>query len=309
MTSLVRSLGVFARSTIGAIPVFEVVEKRFLKNISIKKEIPPVFIVGAPRTGSTLLYQYLTAKTNFSYISNIASVFYKSPVFITSMLQERHKPRRKLNNEYGLVDGLYSPSEAAKVFEKWFQKDSYVYRDKSFVKKSVYSISKILDGPFLGKNMNNSMRLENILEIFPDALIIFLRRNPLYNAQSILEARKKINGSVENWWSTKPANYESLLNLTPCEQVVAQIKGIEDYVSKRTSNHANLLEVNYEGFCKKPSSVLKRISEWYSNQGFELLIKGNDQLDIGIQVSKTQKLSNSYWKELKHYCKDYFPER
>jgi len=38
---------------------------------------PPIFIVGAPRSGSTLLYQLLAYYYNFSYFTNYSSLFYR----------------------------------------------------------------------------------------------------------------------------------------------------------------------------------------------------------------------------------------
>ena len=39
----------------------------------------PVFLVGPPRTGSTLLFQLLLNSFHFSYVSNITSFFYSCP--------------------------------------------------------------------------------------------------------------------------------------------------------------------------------------------------------------------------------------
>ncbi len=41
---------------------------------------PPVFIIGPPRSGTTVLYQLLCKHTNFSYINNFIGHWYRIPI-------------------------------------------------------------------------------------------------------------------------------------------------------------------------------------------------------------------------------------
>tara|TARA_B100000575_G_scaffold102144_1_gene81416 strand:+ start:40 stop:339 length:300 start_codon:yes stop_codon:yes gene_type:complete len=41
---------------------------------------PPVFIIGPPRSGTTVLYQLLCKHTNFSYINNFIGNWYRIPI-------------------------------------------------------------------------------------------------------------------------------------------------------------------------------------------------------------------------------------
>ena len=49
--------------------------EKYLINKHIQEEIkyPPVFIIGAPRTGSTILYEYITNYLDIAYINSILS--------------------------------------------------------------------------------------------------------------------------------------------------------------------------------------------------------------------------------------------
>ncbi|NIU01843.1 MAG: hypothetical protein GWN01_13315, partial [Nitrosopumilaceae archaeon] len=49
----------------------------------IECRYPPVFILGPPRSGTTLLYQLMTCSFNFAYIPNIANKFYRCPISAT----------------------------------------------------------------------------------------------------------------------------------------------------------------------------------------------------------------------------------
>ena len=74
------------------------------------------------------------------------------------------------------------------------------------------------------------MRLERINQIFPNAIYIYIKRDVIYTAQSIILARRKLFRNDDGWFSVKPQNYETLLELDPFEQVISQIVSIENYV-------------------------------------------------------------------------------
>jgi len=76
------------------------------------KKYPPVFIIGAPRCGSTLLYKVLTECFKFFYFSNLTARFYKTPI-CGSLLQNMLGVRARTgeyNFNYGQVEGLGSPN-------------------------------------------------------------------------------------------------------------------------------------------------------------------------------------------------------
>src|SRR5688572_20935868 len=82
----------------------------------------PVFIVGPPRSGSTLLYDALAESMQFSYFSNLTAEFYAVPVigaYLSRALPDRRQSRSH-EISYGHVPGLKSPSECGKFWYRWF---------------------------------------------------------------------------------------------------------------------------------------------------------------------------------------------
>ena len=49
---------------------------------------PPIFIIGAPRSGTTLLYKVLIEKLNFGYMSNFNAQFYSIPIVSTWLFKK-----------------------------------------------------------------------------------------------------------------------------------------------------------------------------------------------------------------------------
>lgn len=292
-----RNFGKLIRQSIGGLGILEKVEKICIAKNPGVNYIPPMIIVGPPRTGSTLFYQYLTQYYVTSYISNLASVFYKCPVFVTNIFYNRYNSKRSIYNEIGLIDGLFSPSEAAKVFESWFSKEFYRQSELNYLRTSMSILTNKLGGPFVAKNMNNSMRITNILNIFPDALFIHLTRDPIYNAQSILNARKSMYGSTKVWWSTKPLEYDQIINKPAYEQVLYQVKYINKYVLNSLKKNSNYIHIRYEKFCDNPLMHMEMISEWYKQSGV-YLEKKKDSAPANLKSFNRIKLPDKDWRNL-----------
>ncbi len=302
---LIRRLGVIFRNLFGGNYFLHLIEKRNVKKCS-KSTIPPLFIIGAPRTGSTFFYQLMINRYQFAYISNISSVFYKSPVTITKLFKKKIKSYsdQKIYNEYGLMKGFFAPSESAGVYKLWFENKKFYKKNKKFIQDSVYSLSNMQNGPFLSKNMNNTVRLEQIYSMFPDALFVHLERDIIYTAQSILIARKNINKNIDKWWSTKPLSFDQLVHYDPYTQVLRQSMDLNRYIKEFLKDHPgmNYIQVNYEELCSNPLNIFKLIENWYQNQKYNLKIKSDEIKEI--KISEKVKLPIKEWNLLKSKYKE-----
>ena len=98
---------------------------------------PPLFIVGAPRSGTTLLYQLLTENYYFSFIRNIANLYPQIPFIISKFIENVDENNEDtLKSNYGYISGLKSPSEGGMIWNKYFPNEyehGYNYVDASFV--------------------------------------------------------------------------------------------------------------------------------------------------------------------------------
>ena len=63
-------------------PVISIPEKAGIKKYGVETPAHSlVFIIGAPRTGSTILYQVITSLIDVSYIDNLANLARYNPYF------------------------------------------------------------------------------------------------------------------------------------------------------------------------------------------------------------------------------------
>lgn len=252
----------------------------------------PIFIIGAPRSGSTLFYQLMLKHIKTAYISNFTALLPCKMIFISRYLKPLHEFYELKESDFGYISGLFAPSEAGTVQRKWFESE-YSYRTRRRIRNTLILLSEAFSGPFVSKNLMNTTRLDNIRRILPEARYIYIRRDPLFNAQSLLLARRKVLGTDRKWWSVKPQGYPEVMKRSPEYQVVWQVVQTENIIMKFLEKYSpNFLQIRYEDLCEAPESHLARIVET-----FQLRLK-NTHFDK-IAEKNSVRLSPEEWGEIK----------
>ncbi len=254
----------------------------------------PVFIIGNPRSGSTLLYQYIIRHCRVGYISNAMALFpkYMPEVFAFTEKQIRAYDSIK-ESKYGYIPGVHSPNEAGKIFRKWFR-EGMSGSEQERVRRTVQLLTCCWREPVIFKNMHNSLRLDRIRDIFPEARFIFIKRNPLYIAQSILVARKKNTGTIsKEWWDTDFPDYEQVAEKNPYYQVLWKTYQLEKLIQRfLDSSGLSSVEVEYKHFCRNPSEVIGEICTALD------LKEKPDKSYMQLQVRDSRKIDREEWDRL-----------
>lgn len=227
---------------------------------AIESDFSPIFIVGPPRSGSTIISEALIANYKCAYISNLMAIAPNKMQHICSIFLKQHQSYcPKSRSEYGFIPGLFSPNECGQICEKWL---SY---DKSnqiiAVRNQFNRISNCLNAPIVVKNTPNSLRIPQILATFPSARIVEIQRSKIENAESILNARHSITGSKKNWWGVKPDGYEHTLRKTPEEQVAWQLSRIINIIKEEQALRPDRFRsIAYEDFVKQPLESINKLA-------------------------------------------------
>lgn len=224
----------------------------------------PVFIVGAPRTGSTILYQALTNSYDFLYIDNLACAWNKNLRFGIWLSRKKFgaNPHNNFESEFGSTRkfGGHAPSECGQFWYRWLPSDYHFIDNQDItpemvrgIKDEVLGASAHLGRPLLFKNLNAGQRLRLIHRAFPKAKIIFVRRDPRFVVRSILSARSKLNVPPGQWWSIKPPNFSKLTILPELEMCAAQVFYLERQIETDLSlfPEENVRQVHYQDLSQK----------------------------------------------------------
>lgn len=264
-----------------------------------------IYILGSPRTGSTLLYQLVCKFSDGLYITNEC----EGP--IAEYFKEKHqavidnKPNITLKSAYGKTTGTLSPSEGSTYFKQWFggghpsetvASDFLPDQQDDFIKQHE-GVEKL--GYFLvNKNAWNCFRIPTLVKIGIPSLFIWIRRDITDASLSDLDARYYW-GDPNGWNSASPAHYYDIRKKHYTEQVVEQQHYFNQAIERDLKQSgAHYLELWYEELCESPSYWVKRITgnlvEVSLKQKHEHLFLKQNDID---RVTEYAKKYESYYRD------------
>lgn len=269
------------------------VEDQVLTNFSMPK-YPVILTLGCARSGTTLLMQWLAQSDYFTYPTNLLSRFYKAPYVGALIQQLLTNPLYNFNDEFrslaqeisfesslGKTKGILSPNEFWYFWRRFIPNTDSWYLDSEALKafdthtftSELAAIESVFDKPLAMKGMILELNIPFLSSILEKVLFLYVRRHPIYNAQSLLESRIKFFGDQQAWYSFKPREYKDLKELTPIEQVMGQVyytnRAIEEGLEQLDASQS--LTIDYEAFCTNPAEVFSQLKAKLIKQGCHTL--------------------------------------
>lgn len=241
-------------------------ERRRLQRV----EAPPapiVLIVGSPRSGSTLLYQVLAAHLPVSYPTNLTGLFKRAPITATARFKRLTSQNVGYRSYFGNTRSLGSPNDAFSIWNRWLGEDRYsvpdhISAEKAGAMRSFFGAwAAAFEAPFLNKNNRNTAAMRLLAAELPTTRFILTRRDPLFVAQSLVEARETVQGDRAIGWGLAaggPAVDDELAD------VADQVQRIEALIKDQLCGvePARVLEVGYGELCDDPRGVVGRVADW-----------------------------------------------
>ncbi|MFB6257494.1 MAG: sulfotransferase [Flavobacteriales bacterium] len=236
-------------------------------------EHPFIFVVGAPRSGTTLLTQVIGHGLDVSYIDNLAARFFLAPLhgmrFSRSVFGK--EKRTDFRSDRAATYDLADIHEFGYFWREWLNKkrfDDITYSkereagiEREGLRKVLASMQCEAGRGMVFKNIFGSYHMPLLKELLDKVLFIHIRREEMDTALSILKARKEYQRDLRDWWSYQPLEYEALKERDPYEQIAGQVHCLRRFYKRELSTlpEEAVLEVEHETLCKSPSSELERI--------------------------------------------------
>jgi len=215
--------------------------------------IRPIFVVGAPRSGTNLFYRTFARHSDLAWISNITKKF-PSSLWLTRIIMLFREDHR--------------PTEANNVWQKFagnedlsLGRDDVTAAARSYLRSVIKNNLQIFNKPrFINKCPGNSVRIDFLKEIFPDAIFIHIIRDGRAAAYSIMRSRLGHSGA---YWSVKPPGWQDLLKLPMVDACALQWKlTVESALqSAEKLPPAQYMEVRYENLVDRPAEVMEQVGE------------------------------------------------
>lgn len=279
-----------------------------------------IFIVGALRSGTTLFTQWLANTGLVAYPTNLLSRFYGAPLIGAKIQQLLTDPRYNFRNEIldfrseinfnsenGKTKGALAPNEFWYFWRRFLPFDALDYMasedlrkkaDLAGLKNELNALANILEKPFALKAMILNQNIPDLDDQFENALFIWIRRDPVFNIQSVLQARQRQFGDLDTWYSFKIKEYPELKDLNPLDSAAGQVSAINRSIEEGIAalpEHKKLT-VQYEEFCQRPESFYN-----------EIISRLRSQADIsasaGRDYSGEKQFSNTNQWVLEEYSK------
>lgn len=261
--------------------VLDPLERRFTRANGDRFRHPLIFIIGSPRSGSTLLYQVLTSSIECGYFTNAHAALYGAPALMQRALGPllRSTPLTTFESSDGQSRGYRGPAEAGQFWYRWFPRQpQYVAADSvgldrlRSLRAVIADMVTSFDAPIVFKNLTCGMRLHALARLFPEALFVVLRRDPLWTAHSLLVGRKRLFNDATHWWSLQPPTIDDIQNLPPADQVARQVVDIYRTIDRDAAilGADRFHDVGYEAFCADPRATVNGIIAWVERHGWTL---------------------------------------
>jgi hypothetical protein len=254
-------------------------EKYYAKDKELR--FSPTFIIGPPRSGSTLTMQLITWSIPTSYFSNMMTSAWKTlghPLpFTMAKVGKLLRALQKFpiyQSHEGNIQGRGRSTEGTYIWEYWFgiKRGPYEPEDLSDeqinqIYQAVAATERIFDLPFVNKTINLSLRIRALVKIFPSALFIKITRNPIDIAQSIYQIRLKKPDL--GYFGARPRECKKINGKNLIKQVCEQVYYIEKSINfeRAAVGEDRFITVFYRDLCENPLGELKKIADFMSANG------------------------------------------
>jgi len=265
--------------------------------------IKPILIIGAPGSGTTLLYQTLCSHRDLAYIDhNMLRAGLRKH---GKLVGDRRKSLYILHNIIHRDPASTLPHEADAFWMTYFRdyynymaENDYTEEMAAYFRKKVLQVQNLWGRPrFVNKNLQNSFRVRLLNLIFPDAKFIHIIRDGRAVAFSLLN--KKADGA------TSPILLVGFKDILRDKYQLNRSElynyGLawKEYVTKAREATAiakgRYYEVRYEKLVREPYNELRNIIDfceldWYSKFEEKIPATQNMNKKWKQKASKEQRI-------------------
>jgi len=226
----------------------------------------PIFILGAPRSGTTILYNLFTRHKDTAFPEHFLDKYYQNPWkfnLIPLMLKQqiwRYK-KRPLPHEGKFWSKYFSFSTNVDETQLTSEIKNYIFSAITTQLKAFHA------SRFVNKQVDFCLRIRLLKELFPDAYYIVIWREPIAVVGSLftqmMDSWKKDNKISHNdrGWLKVTENFgknESMLE--------SCINFYKHYINPLKKDYSlikeRMIEIKYEDFVRRPREELKRLYDY-----------------------------------------------
>ena len=233
-----------------------------------------VFVIGPPRSGTTLASQIIAASGSFGFADNVVARFWKAPALGVMISRALSSPARDLDYQSvrGVTKGDGSPHEFGYFWSSWFDLGQETHKlsdaerervDLPGLKRALAAMEATARKPFMFKNNTwLTFQADWLASAFPKSVFVACERDPFFVAQSLYEQRLALFDDPTRWWSVRPPSFAALCKRDPFEQTAAQALEIAREMDRALGRvpASRIVRLPYRELCAAPRDAMAQIT-------------------------------------------------
>jgi len=253
---------------------------------------PVLFVMGLPRSGTTLLTQMLIRHVQLGYVNNLIAKFWLAPGVGCHLVRALNsKAAAPLNlvleSEVGFTAGYDGPHEFGYFWQHWLpfsdshflDADQQAQVDRKGLRAEVALMESAWELPMVFKNAA-ALPLQTLFlaELFPTAFFLYIRRDLKDVARSFWRHRERYQGSPDGWYFIKPSGWQAVQGAALPEKIAVQLEWTQRALQEQFQilPAERQIVLSYENLCVDPESSLRRIKEALSKWGYDWTWRNRD---------------------------------
>jgi len=290
----------------------------------------PVFIIGLPRSGTTVLYNLICAHESAAYVTTAMNSCIDT---LRAIEWLRRKFALNIRGERFFGDSLEvdfgSPSEPIMFWGKWFGRkpeelfwpdispNTFSPQKRQVVRKDIHKIISCFPNPhgrrFICKYPLAQAELRLLNDIFPDARFIHIVRDARMTANSLIKLNRVSNDQLRK---IRHPLLNSIVTYPRVKDLGRYIKdwGVEDIRTtanvwndtintfRRQKPYLNhVMDIRYEDLIQSPQAIMKDVFQFCELSGPRSVSYSKELSQIGKVKHKNQYDNFEFVEEA---CKD-----
>jgi lipopolysaccharide/colanic/teichoic acid biosynthesis glycosyltransferase len=240
---------------------------------------PTIHVIGAPRSGTTLLTQLIASCLDVGYINHLIAAFWRVPCYGIRLSGRLLTDTRagSYRSDFGRTSSIDEPHEFGYFWSYMLGYRNMEEQDGDFeshidwhrLRRTLVNMAQEFGKPALFKSFLLAWHIRKMQQILPKSVFVWVRRDPVDNALSLLKARQAQLGSIDEWISMKPREYSWLRHEPVCRQVAGQVYYLERAIERQVDavGGRNVLQIAYSEMCVAPREVLKQVCDLLERNG------------------------------------------
>jgi len=241
--------------------------------IESSEEYGNVFVLGLPRSGTTLVTQLIYNETSSGSVNNLMARFWGAPLVgaYLSKLTVIKSNSEYMESVYGQTERIDEPHEFSRFWQEmmgWTFVDSGelirsggVQWEKLYEK--IINLNRIFDAPFVWKPLELiTDDLPLLANSFEKSIFVFIDREAEEVGRSIMSARNA-QSNPDEFWGSIPRNvcFQELIDQDKVSQVADQIHFLRSHYLEAVDHipKNRLLITRYADLCSNPRGFLSNL--------------------------------------------------